>query len=129
MTDWIEFSIPVVAFAGSYLIVLIALRVRGLRLLNGWGAEMTAEKVAAWRRLRRWQFVFVNGLLLFTVPMLILTTTQRYLDHRLDPSLYSRHHYFWSLLILAIFIGGGLLSGFAQWKKIWDHKYDLPRSH
>lgn len=129
MADWIEFSVPVAACVGWYLLVLAALRGLGLRCLYGWGAGITPEKVAAWRRLRRWQFVFINGVLLFALPMLILTMAQRYLDHRLHPDLYPRHNYFGSLVILATFIGGGLLTGFGQWKKVWDHEYDPPQSY
>lgn len=125
MADFFEFGVPILVFVGYYLIAATVLRSHGLRLLGNWGTAVTSDKVAAWRKLRRWQYVVIQGLLLLAVPMLLLLMSQRYLGHEFNPA-HVRSHPFGSAAILVIFIAGGLVAGFYSWKKIWDDKYDLP---
>jgi hypothetical protein len=125
MNDLIELGVPVVVFATYQVLLALVLRARGLRPLTYFGS-VTQEKAAAWRRLRRWQFVATAGVLPFTVPMLLLIGMQRYMDWKYETYYVPRHHhYLWDAVILVVFVVGGVWSGLDLWKRIWHHAYDL----
>lgn len=126
MNDLIELGVPFVVFAIYHVLLYLVLRSRGLRPV--YFAFVSQEKAMAWRRLRRWQFVAIEGVLSFTVPMLLLIGLQRYMDWKFESHYpyyvtHHQHHYLWDALILVIFVGTGLWNGMSLWKKIWDQRY------
>src|SRR5437870_4820823 len=118
MTSLTEFGIPILVVFGYYLLLWALLRAFGLRFFLWWST--TPEKVAPYRRLRRWQFIVVEGLLSFPVPMLVYLVASGYIERHYDQHYLPHHHYVGTAITLAILICAGILSGLDQWKKIWD---------
>jgi hypothetical protein len=127
MADIAEFVIPVLLFVAYYLVAWLILRARGLDI--GWGG--TPRRVAAWRRLGKWQFVAARGVLLYTVPMSVLVLGWRYFDGKhmariLGPYYHPLHHpYIADAVGVSILFAGGIFVGLSAWDKVWDQKYDL----
>ena len=82
MTSLTEFGIPILVVFGYYLLLWALLRAFGLRFFLWWST--TPEKVAPYRRLRRWQFIVVEGLLSFPVPMLVYLVASGYIERHYD---------------------------------------------
>lgn len=96
----------------------------GLRFSPWWG--MTPEKAAGWRRLSRWQCVALEGILLFTAPMLVYLAASDYFKRRFDPYYIPQHHFLFATAMVFAMIGFGLLHGLNFWQKIWEPRFDLP---
>lgn len=129
MTSFVEFGVPVLIFAGYFLLVRVVLRQFGFGLLN-W--RMSPERVAPWRRLKSWQFVMLRGYVCWAVPMFLfifaLGAASAYGEQTLGkdfPLHYIRpRHYVADFVYLGILIAGGASIGMSSWQAIWNHKYD-----
>ena len=128
MKDFIEFGVPILLFIACFFLIKALLRAFGLPLLN-W--RMRPALVAPWRRLKKWQFVGLRGILCYSVPIGLLVFSLQYFQRRsmlLDygPYYHPRHLYIANGVALSTLIAGGIWIGLSGWHKIWDHKYDLP---
>lgn len=121
MKENIEVLSPFLIIVGYGLLLWLILRGCGLTWIY-W--EVTPERVQPWRRLRPWQFVIVHGMGTVTAPLLLLSLSRDFLERRggvyNKPS--TRHVVAW--LIVCVLVG--VWFGWSTWKKMWQHKYDLP---
>ncbi len=117
----IEFGVPVCVFAAYELVLFLILRSCGLPLI--YLGRVSHEKAVAWRRVRRWPFVSVNGILSFTLPMLLYYSVSNYLKLKFDPHYGGPRYDLWTVLLL---VAAGLRIGFSLWKKVWNPAFDLP---
>ena len=119
----IEFGVPVCVVAAYELVLFLVLRSCGLPLF--YLGRVSHEKAVAWRRVRRWQFVILNGILSYTLPMLLCFGVRNYLKLKFDPHYGAPRYDLWSVLII---VATGLWIGFSRWKKVWNPAFDLPTS-
>jgi len=128
MKAFVEFGVPILLCLGCFFLIRTLLRAFGLPLRN-WRTR--PELVIPWRRLKKWQFVGVRGIVCYSVPMALLLFSLWYFE-RLSmlqdygPYYHPRHPYIASGIALIMLIAGGIWVGLLGWENIWDRKYDLP---
>jgi hypothetical protein len=126
MANISEFAVPVLIFVAYYFVAWVVLRARGLDI--GWGGR--PRRVAAWRRLGKWQFVAARGVLLYTVPVSILVLGWRYFDGKytarnFGPYHHHPHHPYITGAIISVLLAAGIFIGLSAWNKVWDQNSDL----
>ena len=114
------FLLPLIGVVVWLALWVFALRLFGLRLFTYyWG--MSTESMAPWRRIGRWRYVFIYGIVMSGAALLVPNLIFDYQDGTLG--LYHLHlaRFIFRLALYFIF---GLGVGLSSWKRICDPKFD-----